>query len=138
MKKECENCKTELVGRWLPNKRFCNRKCYNSLMRKKRDLINERMNVPSSVVGAIAEYRVCIDLLLKGFDVFKNISLQGRCDLVIVKERSIFAVEVTTGVYSLNGKLSNPKKYVEKRWDILAIVTSKGEIFYDPPLPTKE
>jgi hypothetical protein len=138
MKKECEFCEKELTGRWLPNKRFCNRKCYNKRNQQLASLKNVKLPVPCYVVGTISEYRVCVDLMAKGFEVFKNICLQGRCDLVILKDKKTYTLEVTTGFYSFNGSIQHPKKWKEKTWDFLAVVTTHGDIFYEPNLPLKE
>lgn len=95
------------------------------------------MSLPSSTVGALSEMRVIADLLSKGYYVYRSVSPNSPCDIVIVKGDTIFKVEISTTIKSMKtGKLLIPKKLASYKYDIMALVTNNGEaIEYWPPLP---
>lgn len=88
-----------------------------------------------SVVGSIHELMVCVDLVKKGLQVFKNVCSSGKTDLVATNEGKFIRIEVTTGFLMNNGKLQYPPKK-NHEFDLLAVCTHKGEIFYSPALNT--
>jgi len=83
---------------------------------------------------------VVMDLLQKGFSVFRSVSPSCAVDLVITKNGNthsgaverVLKVEVKTGHYTLGGKLRWPRPLNDK-FDILAVVVH-GEITYTPSL----
>lgn len=87
----------------------------------------------SGTVGAINELRVSVDLLCKGYAVFRALSPHCPCDLVLLLDHSVFRVEVTTGHRTSNGKLMIPRKDAT-RYDVLAVVFPDS-IVYSTNLP---
>ena len=84
-----------------------------------------------STLGAINELRVCADLLLKGYEVFRSVSPGSSCDLAILKEGKLIRIEVKTAHLKSNGKLMNPVK--KHRADVVALVFPES-ITYIPDL----
>jgi len=77
--------------------------------------------------------RVSTDLLMHGAEVFRALSPNCSCDLIILKDGKLLRVEVTTGHELLNGRVIHPKKTFAKR-DLLAVVLWDGRIEYRPAL----
>jgi hypothetical protein len=132
---KCDECGTEFVAR-VSHGRFCSRAC-----RQKENLRKwrERNRKPDSgyvapgSTGAMHEMLVCVDLLRKGYAVFRSVSPHSPFDLVAIKEGLPVSLEVTTGCYTTTGRITHPTKDRAK-FDHLVIVTHEGEIIYQPPL----
>jgi hypothetical protein len=91
--------------------------------------------LPSGTIGAIHEYAVAIDLLKKGYTVFRSITPNGPCDLACLKGTKFSKIEVTTGHITSGGKIYFPSKPAPYTYDHLAIViTESQEIQYVPPI----
>jgi hypothetical protein len=80
--------------------------------------------IQATFVGASSELKVCADFLLAGYEVFRSVSLNCSCDLVVLKNGEVFRVEVKTGY----------KKQIpsadKTRFDILAVVNGEGISYY--------
>jgi hypothetical protein len=77
-------------------------------------------------VGVLSELVVCVDLLQKGYEVFRGVSPSCSCDLAILKNGKLKRVEVTTGHYKKDRTLVAPNHHNAEDFDILAIVSSDG------------
>jgi len=138
------NTTCEFCGESIPEERqrhhakFCSDRC-----RVRRDLEryharNPKKTLPNTTSGAISEYRVIVDLLSKGFEVFRSATLSSSCDLAILIDGCLFRVEVRTGKRSSTGKIYRPIQKI--RTDILATVLPDQiiyESFSDIVLPAK-
>ena len=94
------------------------------------------LSLPSSTVGAIAELVVGIDLMSKGYDVFRAISPACSCDIVALSGNTSRRIEVRTGHRLANGKLLFSKTAKDQgRQDLFAVVVhgSPTEIVYLSP-----
>ena len=89
--------------------------------------------LPAGTVGAIAELRVSVDLLSKGYEVFRALNPSCPCDLAILCDNRLFRVEVRTAHRSgYTGKVyCDPSK--KEYYDILAQVLPE-QIVYIPEL----
>jgi hypothetical protein len=87
-------------------------------------------NIPVGTVGAMHELLVCADLLKRGYAVFRSVSPNAYCDMLMAKDGAILRVEVTTGCRTISGSLSFPPK--KNRFDLLAIVEKNWRITYLP------
>ncbi|MGH7745478.1 MAG: hypothetical protein ACREQ5_11910 [Candidatus Dormibacteria bacterium] len=89
----------------------------------------------TNAIGAIGELRVSVDLLAKGYEVFRAVSPSSSCDLIAIKNGRSLRLEVRTGrVYRTTGKMSytiQPKDAGKS--DHYAIVLT-DEIVYHPAL----
>lgn len=81
-------------------------------------------------VGAIQELRVSVDLLTKGYEVFRALSPNCSSDLIAMKNNKILRIEVRTGYYRPKG-IQFPKDRFKA--DHFAVVLP-DQILYMPPL----
>jgi len=128
--KLCLWCKEEILEetKHYKRKKFCKESCGAKYYRKNK--YNHTIyNIAKGTVGTIQELYVTIDLLKKGYEVFKSISPCCSCDLAILKSGKLLKVEVTTG-YGVGKIIMHPPKNKDK-YDILAVVVN-GEIKYEP------
>ena len=132
--KYCVEC-----GKGLPSNRwkYCSYECYSSYNHKKfkRENPNILRGNTAGTTGAISELRVAIDLLAKGFNVFRALSPHCPCDLAVLKNGKLLRIEVRTAYRSVAGK---PYKRRSRRddinnIDIYAFVLA-DEIIYEPIL----
>ncbi len=79
-------------------------------------------------IGAIKELLVSADLLEQGFEVFRSVSPNASCDLIIHRNGEMWKVEVRTGK---DGKREKVVTNSVHRADVLAVVTPT-RIVYDP------
>lgn len=129
--KICLNCGAALLRK--KTTKYCTARCrvlyHNRVNIEKTPLVG----IGTASVGAIAEYMVCIDLLKKGFDVFKSISPASNCDILALKEGRVLKLEVRTARYykMSNGgiKLSYPLQRLEGKFLVL-VTHSDGKIHY--------
>jgi len=124
--RRCEKCGAEFKGAW--NQKYCfNPKCRKIHSHWKESLMK---NIPTGTVGTIQELKVSVDLLGKGFQVFRALSPSSFCDLLIYKDGNFFDLEVRTAhKYPGTGKLCFPKKSIKGKY--LALVID-NEIIYQP------
>lgn len=88
--------------------------------------------VPSSL-GALNELRACVDLMTRGFHVFRAQSPSCPCDLIAMRESVCYRVEVRTARRSKNGRLLYPPRNPSKS-DTLACVLPDGVVVYIPDI----
>lgn len=139
----CLNCDKILPVDDRRPRKFCCRRCagaasYKRQYPKNTPLVDTLGNRLSSVtVGTIGELKVILDLMNKGYHVYRNVCHSSFCDLAVVIGLKFLRIEVTTGNFSASGKLMyathNPDRY-----DHLAVAMKSGEIFYFPDLPKLE
>jgi hypothetical protein len=133
----CINCNGEIpafrVKRTKGTAKYCDPSCQTKYWKKRYAGQNTLWNLPSGTVGAINELRVGVDLLAKGYAVFRALSPSCLCDLVLLFDDRAFRVEVTTGHRSSSGKLYFPAKD-PARYDVLAVVLPDS-IVYSTTLP---
>lgn len=88
----------------------------------------------TGVVGAISELIVTIDLMQRGFEVFRAVSPACSCDLAALRGGILTRVEVRTGTRYMTGSVSYSLAESEKgRHDVLAVVVD-GKVTYTPDL----
>jgi len=85
--------------------------------------------------AAVAEMLVAVDLMHRGFDVYKSLASCGACDLVCIKRGGNVAirVEVKTARRQMNGKLHH-SPHTHNRFDVLALVCGDKSVTYLPDL----
>jgi hypothetical protein len=94
-----------VCGEWFSTqnsvKRYCSRTCQVGRKNLERKTINNgRVNgIPTGTVGAISELMACVDLMNKGYEVFRAMSPSSNCDLIGIKNEVIHKYEVRTGNY---------------------------------------
>lgn len=83
--------------------------------------------------GTIAELQISIDLLKRGFPVFRALSPSCPCDLAIVVDGKLLRIEVTSAKQGPNGR-PYYSKHNPENFDVLALVFDSGKIQYIPDL----
>lgn len=85
-------------------------------------------------VSAIAEYRVCVDLLQRGYLVYRAVASTAGCDIIAFRNGGPpLRVEVRTA-YERNGRVYHGAPATTDH-DVLAAATADA-IYYEPPLDT--
>lgn len=115
---------------------FCSKACHKENVRRRWAEQNPTEGLPSGTVGAISELAVAVDLMEKGYEVFRALSPSSTCDLAILAETRLLRIEVRTGSLTTVGKLSFPwqEERDQGRHDILAVRLKTGAITYIPAL----
>jgi Holliday junction resolvase-like predicted endonuclease len=115
---------------------YCSPLC-NSRSRNARYGNTPQYVVTPATQGAITELIVSVDLMKRGFDLYRATSPACPCDLVAIRNGVVTRVEVKTGIRRLNGEI-RPVKLSERQRrasDVVAYVAHDGEILYAPELP---
>lgn len=129
----CLTCNKKLPeNKVRRNAKFCNSLCRGELTKIKYRSMNDRYNLATGTIGTIGELKVSIDLLIKGYEVFRALSPSCSCDLAILKNNELKRIEVRTGSYTPTGKIMFTKKLTHKI-DHFAIIL-KDKIIYQPSL----
>jgi len=131
--KMCKNCGKPILSQ---GSKYCSYECRSALARKKYHEANPFKGTSSATTGAISELRVAVDLMIKGYNVFRSLSPSCPCDLAVLREGVLLKIEVRTAHRSTTGKLYNLKSSRDdvNNIDHYAWVTG-DEIIYEPNLP---
>ena len=87
--------------------------------------------------GAINELRIVVDLLSRGFDMFRAVSPSCSCDLIGLRDGRCYRIEVTKGKYRSR---TNGPSYLTwvphdpAKYDILALIMPDDAILYMPEI----
>ena len=133
MEKVCINCGKALIK---GQRKFCSPQCSTAYWKGKYLKMNPWKGKTSATTGAISELRVAVDLLTKGYNVFRSLSPNCPCDLAILKDGRLLRVEVRTSYLSTSGKIYRniSKRDDSKSIDIYAWVLP-NKVIYEPELP---
>ncbi len=133
--KYCKECGNEIPFYHNKSKKFCTPKCKRNFSGHIHTSSLLALSLSKGTLGSLNELRVSVDLVLKGYDVFRALSPNGSCDLVAIKNHKPFRVEVTTGFMyqkSLRHAKNLKSKSVTDRFDVLAVVAPNSTITYIP------
>ena len=111
-------------------RKYCSTRCAYMAGHKAYHDLNPPARIERKTVGAISEYRVVVDLLSKGFNVFHACSPACPCDIIVSINNKILRIEVTTGKRTNNGRIHYPS-HNSDNYDIIAAVLP-DTIFYFP------
>ncbi len=116
----------------FPTTKTCSTKCNNKLGSTQYGRSPyQAIGLSPGTVGAISELRVAVDLMTKGYHVFRAQSPHCPCDLVILSGSKLLRVEVRSGyIRETTGRITVHHKEQDKS-DILAVTTA-DEIVYTP------
>lgn len=129
--KVCTVCSSSFETIWRQSK-VCSEKCRKIHIARLYGRYADT-SIQSGAVGAISELIVSAELMKKGYTVFRALSPDAFCDLLIHKDGKIKRVEVTTGYQTAKGTISHPKKLetmIERDIDILAVYLRITEKVY--------
>lgn len=119
----------ELDKRW-PHKKWCSASC-GQIHNGQKGLAGSGLS--KNKVGGIAELSVCADLLKRGYEVFRNVSSDGKVDVIAIKGKQILDIDIKTGYKVLNGNLLYPKNKIEAKY-VAVFVHKDNEIHYVPKI----
>src|SRR3990167_1478519 len=124
----CQKCGSTFARRTGKTK-FCSLQCRLQVEHDSYRKRNPKAKTNTHTTGAVGELAVAIDLLKKGFHIFRALSPACPCDLIALKEGTSIRIEVTTGHYSPKKRIIFHRRSTE-RYDLLAVVTHDGRILY--------
>lgn len=134
-KRKCPICDSAIprTREKYPATKYCSEECSKVAQTRRYRELNPEPNLERNTRGAISEHRVIVDLLSRGFEVFKAVSGASSCDLAILQNGNLYRVEVKTGHYGKIGVpyTASPKKLKKIKADILATVLY-DKILYSP------
>lgn len=130
---ECRACGILLEE---PNRKrqFCSFRCASSAKKQEYKVNNPMRGNSTGTTGTISELRVSVDLLIRGYAVFRALSQSCPCDLAILHETTLLRVEVATAFRRAHGQVFSPHMKNRDKYDILAQVLPDC-IIYTPELP---
>jgi hypothetical protein len=132
----CKGCGTE-ISQTRANRKamFCSNRCRTAHYKQQIGTLGS--GLPSGTTGAIGELVVAIDLLRRGYEVFRALSPSCSCDLAIIRDRNLVRVEVRTAYLNkLTGSiLRNGVDSAKHDLLALVIVNDGSRILYEPELP---
>jgi hypothetical protein len=136
----CQFCEKTIKGSKI-NGHFCSARCsYAFSSKHTRESAKSQFGTSPGTSGAMSELAVSVDLLQKGYEVFRSISPNSRCDLIAWKNSTLLKIEVRTASLNLKTKKVSYTKYKVEHpaFDHYAIVlwgNGISQISYEPTLP---
>lgn len=103
--KVCPTCDTVFPA--LKWQKYCSPPCRPTVQRPQWD--SDR-SIDTATKGSIGELAVSVDLMQKGYTVFRALSPSAFCDLIAIRLDSALYIEVRTG-FTLEGRLYFPKNH---------------------------
>lgn len=128
----CRVCKASFSSK-QPRTQYCSPGCRKTHHRRvyRRQVVGEKLS--TKTVRFIAEMAVASDLLKKGYAVFQALSPACLCNLVAIKGRALYKIDVKTGYKSITGKLCFSATSKGNN-DLFAVwERNSGKIFYITP-----
>jgi len=88
-------------------------------------------DIPTGTVGAIGEMVVAVDLMKKGYSVFRALSPHCFCDLVAYRGNDSYKIECRTGYRNIRTDSISFPKTIRDGVDIFAVyVMSDDKVYY--------
>jgi len=129
----CKHC-NEMYVFFQDRHKFCSYECYVAYERFANNREPYADNITSATVGAIHELIVATDLLGKGYAVFRALSPNCDCDLIVSMNGELLRVEVTTRQIGRDVKHPATNREHPEKFDLLAVVFNDGMIKYTPEI----
>lgn len=131
--KVCRECKIKFLATGFHQHRrlYCTQECASRYSRRdKVERFSTNLGLNTHTIGAVGELRVCVELMCLGFDVYRAQSPSAKSDLVIVRDRKCFLVQVKNGtLWKSTGYITVPKD--KHDYDILAVVLAREILYRD-------
>lgn len=128
--KVCAVCGEPFKGWW--NQKTCPLCLREKRLKPKPAVGKVKPRLATGTVGTIAELKVAVDLMSRGFDVFRAMSPAASCDLMAIKEGRQFDIEVRSAARNpVTGKIYRNLQRVKAMWVAHVI---GDEIIYEPDL----
>ena len=129
---QCPNCNKKFIAKYNLQK-WCNKTCQ---MEFKLGGPYPFQDISTATRGAMSELLACIDLMKKGYEVYRALSPASSCDVLALKNGKFFDVEVKTGYRSKDNKqiTSTTNKNQIKAHYLAIVIHRTNEVVYEPPL----
>lgn len=129
--KTCLTCGTEFDTE-TKLKVYCSKKCQpNQIKTTACRSVLAKAGLATGTVGAIAELVVSVDLMKKGFEVYRALSQASSCDILALKNGKVYTFEIRTGQRSYNGVLTFSNQRIRGEYTAV-VVHNTNEIIYMP------
>lgn len=137
VRKICKQCRRPFIsGGSKPGLLYCSSECRHEYERARHYPRSpyKSAGMNPSTTGALSEMRTAVDLMLRGYEVFRPVSPSATCDLIGLRYGILVRFQVRTGWIGA-GKLRYAKKDSDEgRQDHFAVCLPH-EIVYIPGLP---
>lgn len=108
-KLKCEICREEFTSS-QPHAKVCSEECrITKFSRRWGRRVTKDRGLSNNTIGTISEMLVVVDLMRKGWSVFRAVSFHCFCDVVAIKNCEVMNIEVRTGYKGDSGLLSFPR-----------------------------
>lgn len=136
---DCAQCAKQIYG-GRKDRKYCDKTCAQAFAKQAWREKNPKSPLAAQATGAVAEANemlVAIDLLQRGYEVFRSAFPAQSCDMLIKggNEDPLshpLRIEVTSGNYTASGTLVHPERN-PSNFDVMAVVAN-GKIIYKPEL----
>lgn len=130
----CLECGIEVEAK-AHNQKYCSRECAGIACEKRNYVPSKFKGNTATTTGAISELRTAIDLMSRGYHVFRALSPSCPCDLAVLQGDKLIKIEVRTVKMSYSGKVIKSKfpRDDTEMIDHYAWVTPTG-VIYEPEL----
>jgi hypothetical protein len=127
----CELCGNVTIA-WSAKKRYCSSGCQRKAYSQSSRHSAHVDTIPFGNRGAVGELSVCVDLLQRGFEVFRSVSAHASCDLIAIQGELVYRVEVRSAWMNTDSGRVYVNNRGAGRQDILAIYTAEGVSYLNP------
>lgn len=139
----CRYCNKPLPEGKRGNQVYCNAQCQKDALARQWREKNPKSPLGAVAAGTVAEandMRVCIDLLGRGFSVYRAAFPAMPYDIIAVDPGAPFeldyinSIATTTGYRTAAGTVTYNSKVDKRGADVVAVVLTDGSIVYKPEL----
>ena len=132
----CSICDQSFEAYARGDQKYCSEHCRRIAEKNKYRRANPKVTLngvtlSTGTKGALAELKVAINLIERGYEVFRAVSPASPCDFAILKNNKMLRLEVKSRHYSPAG---NEFKLPPHQADILALVHPDNKITYYPEI----
>lgn len=116
-------------------RQYCSTKCaHGKSNTAPRVYLSRQLGLSTGQLGAVGELVASVDLIRRGYEVFRAVSPACSCDLIILKNGMLRRVEVRTAYRNVNGTITYPRQTKDEgRSDVFALIVDGG-VIYEPTL----
>jgi hypothetical protein len=133
-KKECPVC-NKIFSTHRFNQKYCSPECSKS--KPWDSFVDLKFKISPGTKGTITEFLVCVDLMKRGYNVFRAISPNSPFDIIAVNHQATHRIEITSGNMIGEKLIYNKHNKWKDHFDIIAVVILSGnKIIYIPEIPT--
>ena len=100
-RKRCKYCDKPIPLTRRRNAIYCSKDCKLFDIKKRYHSLNPQSTLAPTASGAVSEYKVIIDLLNRGFEVFRSVEPGSTCDLAILKNNKLLKLTLVVNFSKL-------------------------------------